>query len=371
MPLTLVRQDIIRMRVDAIVDPTDEGLRADGGVSAAIFRAAGALCMEAACREAGHVECGGAVATPGFDLPARWVIHTAGPRWPGGDVKAGHLGCLRRLLARCYKSSLDLAASLGATSVAFPLISSGAFGCPRDLAIEDAVSAIRSWLGAAPDGRADMDVYLALFDRESTREARVAYPGLEEYIDQRYVDEAERRDHRRRPKRENRWHADATSGGASFSAGDLPSELFDEPVAASAPAELGAACPGDAAAGDELDDLLASLDASFSETLLSMIDARGLTDAQVYGRANLTRQYFSKLRSGRLNPSKRVVLALAVALELDLDQTQTLLARAGYALAHNSKFDVIVEYFISRRMYDVDRINYELFCHDQQLLGVA
>ena len=229
MPLTLVRQDITRMRVDAIVDPTDEGLHADGGVSAAIFRAAGALCMEASCREVGHVECGGAVVTPGFDLPALWVIHTAGPRWPEGAVKAGHLGYLRRLLARCYKSSLDLAASLGATSVAFPLISSGAFGCPRDLAIEDAVSAIRSWLDAAPDRHADMDVYLALFDRESTREARVAYPGLEEYIDQRYVDEAERRDHRRRPKRENRWHADATSGGASFSAGDLPSEVFDEP----------------------------------------------------------------------------------------------------------------------------------------------
>ena len=128
MPLTLVRQDITRMRVDAIVDPTDEGLHADGGVSAAIFRASSARRMEAACHKAGRVECGKAIATPGFDLPARWVIHTVGPHWPESDVKAGHLGYLRRLLARCYKGSLDLAASLGATSVAFPLISSGAFG---------------------------------------------------------------------------------------------------------------------------------------------------------------------------------------------------------------------------------------------------
>ncbi len=360
MPLTLIRQDITRMRVDALVSPTDEGLSADGGASAAIFRAAGALRMEAACHKAGRVECGKAIATPGFDLPARWVIHTVGPHWPEGSVDVGWQTHLRSLLARCYQSSLDVAASLGATSVAFPLISSGAFGYPRELAIEDATTAIRSWLDAAPDGRADIEVYLVLFDRESTREARALDPGLEEYIDQRYVDEAERRDPRRRPKRERRWHADATTDDESFSPGGLSPEVY-----------MGAACLGGAVFGDELDDLLASLDASFSETLLSMIDARGLTDAQVYGRANLTRQYFSKLRSGRLNPSKRVVLALAVALELDLEQTQMLLARAGYALAHNSKFDVIVEYFISRRVYDVDRINYELFCHDQQLLGVA
>lgn len=385
MPLTLVRQDITRMRVDALVSPTDEGLSADGGASAAIFRAAGALRMEAACHKAGRVECGKAIATPGFDLPARWVIHTVGPHWPEGSVDVGWQTHLRPLLARCYQSSLDVAASLGATSVAFPLISSGAFGYPRELAIEDATTAIRSWLDAAPDGRADIEVYLVLFDRESTREARALDPGLEEYIDQRYVDEAERRDPRRRPKRERRWHADATTDDESFSPGGLSPESLGEPasataereaaaeptVAAEEPVYMGAACLGGAVFGDELDDLLANLDASFSETLLSMIDARGLTDAQVYGRANLTRQYFSKLRSGRLNPSKRVVLALAVALELDLDQTQTLLARAGYVFAHNSKFDVIVEYFISHRVYDVDRINYELFCHDQQLLGVA
>lgn len=386
MPLTLVRQDITRMRVDALVSPTDEGLSVDGGASAAIFRAAGARRMEAACHKAGRVECGKAIATPGFDLPARWVIHTVGPHWPEGSVDAGWRTHLRSLLARCYQNSLDVAASHGANSVAFPLISSGAFGYPRGMAIADAITAIRSWFDAVPDGRADIEVYLVLFDRESTREARALDLGLEEYIDQRYVDEAERRDPRRRPKRECRWHADATTDDESFSPGGVPPEALEgsapateepeavaEPaVAAEEPDYRGAACLGGGAVfGDELDDLLANLDASFSETLLSMIDARGMTDAQVYGRANLTRQYFSKLRSGRLNPSKRVILALAVALEFDLDQTQTLLARAGYALAHNSKFDVIVEYFISHRVYDVDRINYELFCHGQQLLGVA
>ena len=120
-----------------------------------------------------------------------------------------------------------------------------------------------------------------------------------------------------------------------------------------------------------LDDMLRSLDAPFPQLLLSMIDERGMTDAEVYARANLSRQYFSKLRSGKVNPSKRVVVSLALALELDLDETNMLLERAGHALTHASKFDVIVEWFIRAGRYDVFEINQALFAYDQALIGAS
>ncbi|MGN0075758.1 MAG: macro domain-containing protein, partial [Parafannyhessea sp.] len=152
MPLTFVRQDITRMRVDAIVNAANERLSMGGGVCGAIFRAAGERRMREACLAIGHVGCGNAVATPGFDLPARWVIHTAGPRWDAGFADDAHR---RTLLASCYTRSLDVARGLGAASVAFPLVSSGAFGCPKDVAMDVATTAIRGWLCDAAAGEKD------------------------------------------------------------------------------------------------------------------------------------------------------------------------------------------------------------------------
>lgn len=348
------------MKVDVIVNAANECLAMGGGVCGAIFRAAGEAQMESACRKIGHVVCGEAVVTPGFGLPARWVIHTAGPRWgvtPGGPGRA----CA--LLASCYARSLDAARDLGATSVAFPLISSGAFGCPKDVALEVATRAIRGWLqNNARTEAVDIDVYLVVFDRSSTRAAHGIDQELQEYIDQTYVDQEQRR-HPRSARDLSR-----ELGAADLSA---PSAYGATSEASFLPLGADASAPSTLTPEDQLDGLLQNLDASFSETLLSMIDARGLTDAQVYNCANLTRQYFSKLRSGKMNPSKRVVLALAVALRLDLPQTRMLLERAGYSLSHSSKFDVIVEFYIGGGVYDVDAINYALFKHDQQLLGVA
>jgi len=374
------------MRVDAIVNAANERLSMGGGVCGAIFRAAGEGRMRAACRAIGHVGCGDAVATPGFDLPARWVIHAAGLRWDGAPADDARR-CAQ--LASCYVRSLDVARGLGAASVAFPLISSGAFGCPKDVAMDVATTAIRGWLCGGPDvapgkkGAAgekddprDMDVYLVVFDRDATTAARATARGLdaelEEYITQAYVDESERR-HTRGARDLTRELGLGEASAAPEPAAAYGPAPVPEPAAGGADFALSAAAPmplGDAPEA-ELDDLLRNLDASFPDTLLSMIDARGLTDAQVYNRANLTRQYFSKLRSGKIHPSKRVVLALAVALGLDLGQTRLLLGRAGYSLAHNSKFDVIVEFYISRGVHDVDAINLALFRHDQQLLGVS
>jgi len=420
MPLRLIRQDITLLSVDAIVNAANEGLQAGGGVCGAIFRRAGHDELQRACNEIGHVDTGSAVATPGFALHARHIIHTAGPIWRGGTHDE------ERLLASCYRTSLELAQSLGDTSIAFPLISSGIYGYPPAEALSVAIGTIRDFLVENPD----FDVVLCLFDRKVTTLTQTLFGEIEHYIDDTYVQSSPFMDEERR-RIENIPYYQEDIGSGTPSSRPLPDSAPysmpsampapDAPVAYSAApdsaapkgrkkakaprlpwtarrerkrrkdeATFGAAPsaaqrPGDAGGfaeestldslsiseTDRLEDLLNHLDAPFSQTLLAMIDERGLTDSQVYTRANLSRQYFSKLRSGSINPSKRVVLSLAVALELPLDQTILLLERAGHALTHASKFDIIVEWFIRSGRYDIFEINQALFAFDQQLLGAS
>lgn len=343
MPLGIVRDDITLQRVDAIVNAANESLARGGGVCGAIFEAAGVDELTRACERIGHVDTGSAVFTPGFALPAAYVIHTAGPIWRGTPLD-------RDLLASCYTSSLELARELGCRSVAFPLVSSGIYGCPKDVALEVATGAIRSFL---EDDDRDMEVTLCLFDRGASLLGEELYGRISRFVDDAYVGEREERFGRSRRTNES-WLAglaDACAAGRP----DAP-ELAAAPAAAPRPL-------------DSLTERLRNLDAPFFETLAALIDERGLTDAQVYRRANLSRQYFSKLRAGKINPGKRVVLALAVALELDLEQTRMLLERSGYALSRAQMLDVIVEFFIESGTYDVLAINEALFAWDQPLLG--
>lgn len=379
MPLSLIRQDITRLSVDAIVNAANEGLRAGGGVCGAIFASAGHDELQRACDKIGHVDTGDAVATPGFALPARHIIHTAGPVWHGGTHGE------RELLASCYRSSLALACELGDTSIAFPLISSGIYGYPPAEALAVAVAEIRAFLVEQPD----LEVTLCLFDRKATTLTQGLFGAIESYVDDVYVDS---RPYGRKRVSEayakhdgyadalhdgtlNDWdvaYEDSALGAPAFGSAMAPAGAAPAGAApASAAAPAPASKPMAAQSAKTLDEALAHLDAPFSQTLLAMIDERGLTDAQVYARANLSRQYFSKLRSGKVNPSKRVVLALAVALELPLDETRMLLERAGHALTHASKFDVIVEWFIMHGRFDIFEINEALFTFDQQLLGAS
>ena len=322
MPFTIVRQDITKMKVDAIVNAANTDLQMGGGVCGAIFKAAGAAQLQAVCDKLAPIKTGEAVITPGFNLPVKFVIHAAGPVYRQWNKEQNE-----RYLCAAYTNSLKRAVENKCESVAFPLISSGIYGYPKDEALRVATLAIQAFLADH-----DMDVTLVVFDKLTFTISRELLGAVESYIGEQYqADE--------RVSKYNEAH-------------------FDEILAPSA----GAPAP--------LDDLVGNLDEPFSTTLLRLIDAKEMTDAEVYKRANLDRKLFSKIRSNKsYMPSKRTAIALAVALELSPGETDDLLKRAGYALSHAVKFDVIVEYFIVNGKYDVFEINEVLFEYEQPLLG--
>ena len=329
MPLHIVRNDITTMKVDAIVNAANESLLGGGGVDGAIHRAAGPELL-AECRGLGGCKTGQAKITRGYRLPAKYVIHAVGPVWQGG----GHGE--RELLAGAYRASLELALANGCQAVAFPLISAGAYGYPKDRALKTAVDVIGDFLLAH-----DMTVYLVIFDRAAFSIGEKLFADIAAYIDDRYVEE-------HTDRREEQYRR-----AMAF--------------AAEAPPLCASACPS---VPGSLDEALGRLDESFSQMLLRKIDEKGMTDAQCYKKANIDRKLFSKIRSDtHYRPSKPTAMAFAVALELPLDEARELLEKAGFAFSHASKFDIIVEYFIARRNYDIFAINEALFAFDQSLLG--
>lgn len=336
MPFQIVRNDITAMKVDAIVNAANKSLLGGGGVDGAIHRAAGPQLL-AKCITLGGCRTGEAKITPGYRLPARYVIHTVGPVWRGGNCGE------KELLVSAYRSSLELAVAHDCRTVAFPLISSGVYGYPKDQALQVAVDTIGAFLQEH-----DLMLYLVIFDRAAYTIGGKLFADIAAYIDDRYVEE-------HTDSEEERYRR-----SIQFSAA---------PQAASAPSELWEPTVGTVSLG-ELDKALNKLDESFSQMLLRKIDERGMTDAQCYKKANIDRKLFSKIRSDiHYKPSKPTAMAFAVALELPLEEAREMLEKAGFAFSHASKFDIIVEYFIAHKNYNIFEINEALFAFDQSLLG--
>ena len=333
MSLQIVRNDITKMEVDAIVNAANSSLLGGGGVDGCIHRAAGPELL-AECKTLGGCETGSAKITKGYRLPCKYVIHAVGPRWRDG--KHGE----REKLISCYRTSLALAKEHGCETVAFPLISSGIYGYPKDQALKVAIDTISDFLLEN-----DMTVYIVIFDRKAYQIGEKLFSDIAAYIDDNYVDE----------------HTDSRSERLR-----RMQMLSDEPEEET----FGAPLAPMAASAKTLDDALSQIDESFSEMLLRKIDEKGMTDAQCYKKANIDRKLFSKLRSDKLyKPSKPTALAFAIALELPLDETKELLMKAGFALSHSNKFDIIIEFFIEHGNYNVFEINEALFAFDQSLLG--
>ena len=342
MPLEIVRNDITKMRVDAIVNPTNRALYAGGGLDAAIHRAAGPA-LAAQCRAIGGCETGEAVLTKGYDLPAKYVIHTVGPVWHGGGQGE------REQLTSCYQKCLSLALKSGCASVAFPLISAGTYGYPKDEAMAVALDVISKFLFES-----DMLVYLVVFGRTEYLTSKKLFSDVQEYIDDVYAD-------RHYPKnveytRRRLWQEDEEAA-LSYEGNQ---EAFQSLPMASAKIR----------SVPDLKKILQETDEGFSDALLRLIDEKGMTDQQCYKKANIDKRLFSKIRSNPdYRPSKPTVFAFAIALELSLPETSSLLRKAGFAISHSSKFDIIVEYFIKNRQYNIYEINNALFDFDQPLLG--
>ena len=329
MPIHIIRQDITKIKCDAIVNAANNALSGGGGVDGCIHKAAGRELLEE-CKTLGGCATGDAKITKGYKLPCKYVIHTVGPIWQGG------MHGERVLLESCYKKSLQLAKENGCETVAFPLISSGVYGYPKAEALEVATETISEFLKAN-----EMTVYLSVFDKKTYRISEKLYNDVAAYIDDNYIDENFERDRRR-------------IQGYSVRKSDFNAAAYF--------------CEEEKTS---LEDMLSKMDDNFAVTLLKLIDLKGMNDVECYKKANVSKQTWYKIMNEKdYKPSKNTVLAFAIALKLTLEETKHLLSTVGFALSKSNKFDIIIEYFIINGIYDIFVINETLFKFDQVCLGV-
>ncbi len=340
MPLYIVRNDITKMEADALVNPSNEQLLPSGGVDEKIHSAAGAELLTA-CRALGGCAVGEAKATPAFALNAKYVIHTVGPRWSGGNKGE------REQLASCYRNCLSLAHSLGCESVAIPLISSGDHGYPKDRVLAEAVSVVSSFLLEY-----DMTVSIVVYDDASYEFSEMLFGEIKSYID------------------------DASQGVARdlVLQRSLRTKRVGAPISISD--NLGVGRPhavypsGEKKPKKSLEQMLSDIELGFSGTVMRLIKERGMKGYECYRLANVDKKIFSKMKNNAdYRPSKITAICFALALRLDLEQTNSLLRTAGYSLSRSNKFDIIIEYYIIHGKYNVMDINQTLFEFDLPLLG--
>lgn len=331
MTFTIVRNDIVKMDVDAIVNTSTSDPTIGDGVDGAINYSAGELLFKER-EQFGTVEVGKSIITKGYKLKAKYVIHTFAPQWSGNTDQD------YSLLRSCYNTILDKSLSLNVSSVAIPLIGTGFYNFPHEVAFKVATEAITHFLK-----HHEMRVYLVVYDEDSLREVSKQYQYIVEYIDNNYVDLNITKSRRNRRDEMNDFN--------------IALESLQKPMV-------------QYESSQSLEEYLTSLDEGFSKTLLRLIDMSGHEDSYIYKKANVDRKLFSKIRTNEnYKPSKATALAFAIALELNIDQTLDLIGRAGFTMSPSSKFDLIVQYHIQNSIYNVYTINEALFAFDQPLLG--
>lgn len=366
MPFEIIRDDITHVKADAIVNTANPFPIVGAGTDSAIHRAAGPGLL-AARKEIGEIPVGCAEETPAFDLPAKYVLHTVSPAWEDG------MHGEEAMLRQAYDAALDLADRLNCRSVAFPLLSSGSYGFPKERALSVAIAAFTDYLLTH-----DMTIYLVVFGEDSFALARGLFGDLRSYIDDRYVGEAEKDEYgatygngvRRRQTRQEAFlqqiraprHPKAAKtayDGAKpfvdFNAFEPEAKLLSDEAPCMQAIEQESK-PSD------LDSILKGAESTFTEHLLDLLRECGEKDSDVYRRAEISRQLFNKIINRKdYQPTKSTAIQLALGLRLDLAKTQKLLEKAGYALTRSSKADLVVQYFIERGEYSIVVINMALF----------
>lgn len=359
MPFEIVRNDIANMQVDAIVNPASRRVRINPGVDMAIHRKAGPGLLEAR-RAVGDIAVGDAAVTPAFGLAARVVIHAPSPIWLDGAH--GEAGQLKKIYERC----LALALENGCESVAFPLMAAGSHGFPKDVAMKTAIGAFGDFLMDH-----DMHIYLVVFGPRSFALSGKLVQNVKSYIDENYVENYEQlcyganarrmQAQRYAQRRLEELEAESARSAPVHPEPARPAPVHSEPAPCSlARAEI----------DDDLTGFLRKKDAGFAVTLVELIERSGRKNPEVYKKANVDKKLFSKIINNvNYHPNKQTAVAFAMALELDLEQTRDLIGRAGYALTHSSRFDLVIEYCIMKKNYNVFEINEVLFELDLPLLG--
>ncbi len=376
MAFKIVRNDITRITADAIVNTANPKPKFSSGTDSAVYAAAGADKLLEERKKIGRIEEGEVAVTPAFDLDAKYIFHTVGPIWKGGNYGEAET------VKRCYTNCLNKALELKLESIAFPLLATGNYGFPKSDALLLATSVFSNFLAEN-----EMDITLVVFDNESFELSGKIFDGINQFINDNYVEEK---------INEEYFVCDEASSEPDENAGGRRSGkhgigLFTgrgkraaESTGMSAPLSAEAAAPEYKMAGSEmlrnnmaaspvkrsLEDVVKNVSETWSESLLRLITERGYTDTEVYKRANVDRKLFSKIRSNKdYQPKKNTAVAFALALRLNLDETKDFLRRAGYAFSPSSKFDLIIEYSIENGVYDLMLINSALFDHDQPQLG--
>ena len=342
MPFVIERNDIANVKADAIVNSANPRPVAGAGIDAAIHAKAGPELLKAR-QKIGFLSPGQVASTRAYGLDARYVIHAVGPVWAGGSHGE------EQLLRSCYDNALRLAAKLRCRSIAFPLISTGNYGFPKDKALKIAIAAFSDFLLEQ-----DMHITLVVFHREAYRLSEQLFAGVRSFIDEHYIENWKKSVYRN----------SAPNQAQTRRIADMDYMPMAAPSCQAAPA------PKKERVFRSLAEMLQKADAGFTETLLGHIDRSGKKDSEIYKKANLSKQHFSKIRNNpHYQPTKPTALALAIALELTLEQTKDLIGRAGFALTDSSKFDLIVRYFIESGNYNIIEINMALYEFDQSLLG--
>lgn len=364
MPLKIIRNDITKMQVDAIVNTANPEPRFSRGSDAAVYEAAGMDELLAERAAIGRIEPGHSALTAGYKLPAPHIIHTVATDWCDG--KSGEEDIIRS----CYRSVFDIVVKNGFESVAMPLLASGACGFPKGIALRIALSEIEKFLDVN-----DIELFLVVFDDKSFTLSEEMYGDIDEYISANYIEEKLEEEYCEEPTLFGGSKNSEKRSGSKFrmQARCMADVSVDFPETnANESSGLQSECTMSAVskAGRSLDDVVNNLDKTFMELVFTFADEKGLTDAEIQRRAGIDRRTFSKLRCGTTkNPSKATALSLAIALRLNLDETKDLLSRAGYALAPCSKQDVIVQYFIERGAYNIDELNIILYNHGVPVLN--